>query len=82
VSFLHDRGECTVGEIGEATWATMANVSQHLSRLAAGGVVGRRRECKTVRYRIADDTIEAPCTLVCSGVKERARPLSPRRKVL
>ena len=81
VSVVHERGECTVGEIADTTGATMANVSQHLSRLAAGGIVGRRREGKTVRYRIADDTIEDLCTLVCSSVKDRARALTPSTKV-
>ena len=73
VSVIHDRGECTVGEVAQASSASIANVSQHLGRLAAGGIVRRRRDGRTVRYRIADPTIEDLCTIVCTSVTERAR---------
>jgi ArsR family transcriptional regulator len=76
VSALHDRGPCSVGELTEAIGSTMPNVSQHLSRLATGGIVKRRREGRSVRYWIADPTIEDLCTIVCSTVRDRAEVLS------
>jgi DNA-binding transcriptional ArsR family regulator len=76
VSRLHDCGECSVGELAEQTGSSIQNVSQHLARLLAGGVVRRRREGKTVLYSIADETIEGLCAVVCDSVRERARVLS------
>jgi DNA-binding transcriptional ArsR family regulator len=71
VSTLHEHGELPVGEIAAAAATTPANASQHLQRLAAGGVVGRRRHGQTVCYRIVDDTIEQLCALVCGNVARK-----------
>jgi DNA-binding transcriptional ArsR family regulator len=76
VSTLHERGAMTVSELAEATGGTMPNVSQHLARLAAGGIVKRRREGRSVRYWISDPTIEDLCTIVCASVRDRAEVLS------
>jgi len=76
LSRLHDDGELSVGELAERTGVAVANVSQHLNRLAVAKVVARRREGKHVRYRIADPRLEALCELVCSGVRERAELLA------
>lgn len=76
LSRLHDDGELTVGELAERTGVAMANVSQHLNRLAVAGVVARRRDGKHVHYRIADPRLEELCDLVCSGVRERAELLA------
>jgi ArsR family transcriptional regulator len=75
VSVLHDCGECTVGEIAAAAGVSVGNASQHLGRLLLGGIVGRRREGKSVRYRIVEESIEQLCTIVCASVQERARVL-------
>jgi DNA-binding transcriptional ArsR family regulator len=75
VRALHERGECTVGEIAEAARTSAANASQHLQRLAAGGMVGRRRDGQAVCYRIVDDTIEQLCTIVCGSVARGQRRL-------
>lgn len=80
VSVLHDRGECTVGEVAQATGVSVPNASQHLGRLALGGIVGRRRDGRTVRYRIVEDTIQQLCTIVCVSVTDRARLLGPSRR--
>ena len=74
VSILHEHGECGVGEIAAAAGTSAANASQHLQRLAAGGIVGRRRAGQAVRYRLVDDTIERLCAIVCGSVKGRHRP--------
>jgi len=75
VSQLHDCGECTVGELAAAAGISVANASQHLGRLAMGGIVARRRTGRTVRYRIVEASIEQLCTIVCASVQERARVL-------
>jgi ArsR family transcriptional regulator len=75
LSRLHDDGELAVGELAEATGVSLANVSQHLNRLAAAGLLARRRDGRTVRYRIADPRLEELCDLVCSRVRERAEAL-------
>ena len=69
---LHKCGECSVSEIAEEADATLPNVSQHLSRLLAGGIVRRRREGKSVLYSIADPTVQDICDVVCSSVLSRA----------
>lgn len=76
VNVLHRGGEVSVGDIAEKVDATMSNVSQHLNRLLAGGIVGRRRVGKTVLYRITDATIQSLCNIVCASVSERARVLT------
>ncbi len=75
VSVLHECGECTVGEIAAAAGVSVGNASQHLGRLLLGGIVGRQRAGKSVRYRIVEDSIEQLCTIVCASVQERARVL-------
>lgn len=72
VRALLDGGDATVTEIAERVGTSLPNVSQHLSRLQAGGVVRRRRDGRTARYEIADPTIEGICDAVCRSVAERA----------
>ena len=76
VRALHERGELGVGELAEETGVTLANASQHLARLADAGLVGRRREGKSVLYRIDDPRLEQLCGTVCASVEERARALA------
>jgi DNA-binding transcriptional ArsR family regulator len=76
LSTLHEHGELVVGEVAARTGISLPNASQHLTRLAAAGVVARRREGRTVVYRIADERIEQLCDIVCAGVRERAALLA------
>lgn len=71
LSGLHDAGEISVGALSERLRIPLASVSQHLNRLAQGGVVSRRREGTSVLYRIEDPTIEALCDVVCAGLAGR-----------
>ena len=48
---LHESEELTVGALAARAGTTLANASQHLLRLAADGVVERRRVGKSVVYR-------------------------------
>lgn len=77
LSVLHERGEAPVGQIAAVADVALANASQHLVRLAAGGIVARRRAGRSVLYRIADPTVESLCDIVCASVAERARVLTP-----
>jgi ArsR family transcriptional regulator len=76
VRTLHDTGECSVREIADTSGTSVANASQHLARLREAGLVERRRVGKTVRYQIADPTIEALCVTVCDSVRQRAVALT------
>jgi DNA-binding transcriptional ArsR family regulator len=60
----HDHGEASVEELAELSGVPLASVSQHLNRLAAGGIVGRRREATSIIYWIDEPTVEL-CDLVC-----------------
>ncbi|HEY8633339.1 MAG TPA: transcriptional regulator, partial [Candidatus Dormibacteraeota bacterium] len=55
---------------------TRTNLSQHLSRLAAAGLVGRRREGTTIYYRVVDESLGELCDLVCTSLRERGRALA------
>ncbi len=76
LSTLHAEGELTTGGLAEVTGIAMTNVSQHLARLTAAGLVSRRREGIHVHYRIADETLDQLCELVCSSLRARAQTLA------
>jgi ArsR family transcriptional regulator len=76
VRALHEHGERAVRDVAFDAETSVSNTSQHLSRLLADGIVGRRRAGKTVLYRITDDTVSALCELVCESLRARARALS------
>jgi DNA-binding transcriptional ArsR family regulator len=58
------REPCTVGDIVTAVGATQANVSKHLSLLAAAGIVSRRKDGQCVYYALADELTLKMCALV------------------
>ena len=70
---LHEEGELGVGELADRSGLNLANASQHLNRLALGGLVARRRDGKNVLYRISDPRVEQLCELVCTGLRERVQ---------
>jgi DNA-binding transcriptional ArsR family regulator len=76
LSVILERRECTVGELAAAVNISAANASQHLRKLAIGGVLGRRRAGHQVYYRMVESTIEQLCEIVCSSVEARASVLS------
>ena len=75
LSVLHDAGELPVGELAQRANVARENVSQHLARLAAVGLVARRKDGTSVHYRVADAALGQICELVCAGVRERASRL-------
>lgn len=76
LSALHAAGEVPVGELVDRSGLTRTNLSQHLSRLAAAGLVGRRREGTTIYYRVVDESLGELCDLVCASLRERGRALA------
>ena len=76
LSTLHTAGEVPVGDLADRSGLTRTNLSQHLSRLAAAGLVGRRREGTTIYYRIVDESLGELCDLVCASLRERGRALA------
>ncbi len=75
LSCLHAAGELSVGDLAQRAGVGRENASQHLSRLAAAGMVVRRRQATSVLYRISDETLAKICELVCEGVLARANAL-------
>jgi len=69
LSELHGAGEASVGDVAHRSGVPLASVSQHLNRLADGGLVTRRREGTSVIYAIADPTLERLCEIVCATVR-------------
>jgi DNA-binding transcriptional ArsR family regulator len=72
---LMHTGELSVGQVAEAARTSRFNASAHLNRLAAGGLVARRRVASTVYYRVADANLTNVCDWICSSLKARARAL-------
>jgi DNA-binding transcriptional ArsR family regulator len=72
---LEAEGELSVSDLAERAGMTVANASQHLARLAEGGLVARRREGRSVIYRIGDERLERLCEIVCESVRDRAERL-------
>jgi DNA-binding transcriptional ArsR family regulator len=73
LSLVIEHPDGTVGELAAAAGVSVANASQHLRRLEAGGILGRRRVGNTVQYRVVDTSIEQLCATVCASVRERSR---------
>lgn len=78
LQLLHEQGECTVGDLAEATGVRMANLSQHLAIMRATNIVVTRKEGVSVYYRIADPRIMQAFNLITDvmlGQMEREEEL-------
>ena len=64
-------GEQNVNFLVEVTGGGQSNVSRHLGRLAAAGLLHRRREGAHIFYSIADSSIHALCAHVCGTLGAR-----------
>jgi DNA-binding transcriptional ArsR family regulator len=67
-----ERGELPVHAIAEASGASRFNTSAHLNRLAAGGLLARRREASTVYYRLDDPNLPQICESICRSLRQEA----------
>ncbi|HVB23116.1 MAG TPA: metalloregulator ArsR/SmtB family transcription factor [Ktedonobacteraceae bacterium] len=64
LQLLHEHGECSVGDLAEATGVRMANLSQHLAVMRSTNVVLSRKEGVNVYYRLADARIMQAFNLI------------------
>ena len=64
------RGPRTVNGIVAAVGATQANVSKHLSLLAAAGILSRRKDGQCVYYGMKDPLTLKLCELVHAQMAE------------
>ena len=63
--------EYNVGELAQACCYTAANISRHLSLMTKQGMVTREGRGTCVYYRLADDSVDALCDLVCGSIARR-----------
>jgi DNA-binding transcriptional ArsR family regulator len=68
-------GEPTVQELCEAVGSTQQNVSKHLTVLADAGIVARRREGSSIRYRVIDQGVYRLCEEVCGAMEQQLEAL-------
>jgi DNA-binding transcriptional ArsR family regulator len=73
LSELHHARQASVGQLAELSDVPLASVSQHLNRLADGGIVGRRRQGTSVIYWVSDPTVVELCELVCAPLRGGTR---------
>jgi len=69
LSELHDAGEASHRQLAELSGVPLAGVSQHLNRLADGGIVSRRGRGKSVIYWVSDPAVALLCGLVCAPLR-------------
>ena len=69
-------GERSVGEITEALGTSQQNASKHLGVLLQAGIVARRKDGTSARYRIADPEVYELCEQVCGGLRAQVAGLS------
>lgn len=77
LSLLLEGPDQSVSDLARAARVSVANASQHLRRLEAGGILARGRTGNTVHYRVVEESIERLCAIVCASVQDRARLLAP-----
>jgi len=71
---LFDRlrdGEATVHQLADELGSSQQNISKHLTLLADGGVLARRKDGTCVYYRIADETVLALWQQASGAVEQR-----------
>ena len=74
--YLLKDGEKCVQDLVDKTGAGQANISKHLSLMAANGVVNRRKDGLHVYYYIEDESIFHLCDIVCGSLEDSAKNLS------
>jgi len=62
------QSERNVGELAQQCGYTSANISRHLAQLTAQGLVARENRGTAVYFRIADESIDALCDIVCERI--------------
>lgn len=73
---LMQSGELSVTDIARAVGTSRFNVSAHLARLAAVGLVARRRAGTAVFYRSSDENLPRICDWMRQSLRARGRSLA------
>jgi len=68
-------GEAGVQELCGIVGSTQQNVSKHLAVLGDAGIVARRREGSTTRYRVVDEGVYRLCEDICGAMERRLEDL-------
>ena len=68
---VEDRELC-VSDILAVVGGSQANVSKHLSKMRASGVLASRREGTSIFYRVVDPAAFTICRTVCDALEQRA----------
>ena len=68
-------GEASVQELTELVGSSQQNVSKHLGLLTGAGILARRKDGASTRYRVADDSIWQLCEDVCGAVERQLESL-------
>jgi DNA-binding transcriptional ArsR family regulator len=76
LAVLLEQEPMTVTELADALGIAAPNVSQHLSRLSAGRLVGREKQGRTVHYRTIEPSLYPLCDLMCRALVDQAGRLS------
>ena len=58
-------GECSVGQLVEASPLSQSAISQHLAKLRDAGVVETRRNGQIIRYSLASKEVRAIIETLC-----------------
>lgn len=64
-------GERSAGELVILVGASQPNVSKHLTALAQGGIVRRRKVGTSIYYTIVDESVLTLCDIVCASVRRQ-----------
>ena len=68
-------GECSVGDLVEATGLSQPNTSRHLGVLRKAGLVDCRKEWPHCVYYVADPGLETICEVMCESAARERGPL-------
>ena len=76
LALLLEREPMTVTELADSLGIAAPNVSQHLSRLTAGRLIGRQKQGRVVQYRTIEPSLHPLCELMCHALVDQADRLS------
>ena len=79
LSLLRD-GERNVGELAQLCDYTSANISRHMAILGKHGLVARENRGTSVYFRIADESVDALCDLVCGSIARQFEQTARERQ--
>ena len=76
---VEDRELC-VSDILAEVGGSQANVSKHLSKMRASGVLASRRDGTSIYYRVIDPAAFTICRTVCDPLEQRAESTLEERR--